>query len=111
MQLPPTTFVNISRNTILDATGYPTDIDSDPHAVAVPAALTSVSRMTQDPASGTPRQVTTLTCVLPRGTDVRDDDRITDTATGAIYSVTAINTGISWGYAAGVVATLSAGGA
>jgi len=111
MQLPPTTFVNISRGTVDDATGYPSDIDSDPHAVAVPAAIASTSRLTQDPATGTPRQVTTLTCVLPRGTDVRDDDRITDTATGAIYAVTAVNTGTSYGFSAGVVATLSAGGA
>lgn len=111
MQLPPTTFVNIARGIIDDATGYPTEVDSDPHAVAVPAVLTSTSRFTQDQASGTPRQVTTLTCVLPRGTDVRDDDRITDTATGAIYTVTAVNTGTSYGFAAGVVATLSAVGA
>lgn len=111
MQLPPTTFVNIARDTVDDATGYPTDIDSDPHAVGVPAVLASTSRMTQDPATGTPRQVTTLTCVLPRGTDVRDDDRIIDTATGAVYNVTAINTGTSYGFAADLVATLSAGGA
>lgn len=111
MQLPPTTFVNISRGTVPDATGYPMDIDSDPHAVAVPAALASTSRLTQDPASGTPRQVITLTCVMPRGTDVRDDDRITDTGTGAIYNVTAVNTGTSYGFSAGVVATLSAVGA
>lgn len=111
MQLPPTTFVNISRGTDVDDYGDPGDVDSLPLAVAVPAVLTSTSHYTQDPATGTPRQVTTLTCVLPRGTDVRDDDRITDTATGAIYNVTGINTGTSWGYAAGVVATLSAGGA
>lgn len=111
MQLPPTTFVNIARGTELDDTGYPADIDNLPHAVAVPAALASTSRYTQDPATGTPRQVTTLTCVLPRGTDVRDDDRITDTATGAIYNVAAVNTGTSWGYAAGVTATLSSVGA
>lgn len=111
MQLPPTTFVNISRGTDVDAYGDPVDVDSLPHAVAVPAALASTTRVTQDPATGTPRQVTTLTCVMPRGTDVRDDDRITDTATGAIYNVTAVNAGTSWGYAAGVTATLSAVGA
>lgn len=111
MQLPPTTFVDIARATGVDAYGDPTDVNSAPHAVAVPAALASTSRTSQDPATGTPRQVTTLTCVLPRGTDVRDDDRITDTATGATYYVTAINTGTSYGFSAGIVATLSAVGA
>lgn len=111
MQLPPTTFVNITRDVTDDVYGYPADVDVDPHAVAVPAVLASTSRVTQDPATGTPRQVTTLTCVLPRGTDVRDDDRITDTATGAIYSVTAVNAGTSYGFSAGIVATLSAVGA
>lgn len=111
MQLPPTTFVDIARATALDGYGDPTDVNADPHARAVPAALTSTSRMSQDPATGTPRQVTTLVCVLPRGTDVRDDDRITDTATGATYYVSAVNTGTSAGFAAGVVAYLSAVGA
>jgi hypothetical protein len=111
VQLPPNTYVSIFRDTALDGYGDPTDVNTDPHAVAVPAVITSTSRTTQDPATGTPRQVTKLTCVLPRGTDVRDDDRLLDTATGAIYTVASVNVGTSYGFAAGVIATLSAVGA
>ena len=110
MQLPPTTFVNISRATQADAYGDPVDINPDPIAVAVPATIASTTKFVQDPATGTPRQVTTLTCVLPRGTDVQLDDRLTDTATGAIYNVGAVNAGTSYGFAAGIVLTLSAAG-
>ena len=110
MQLPPSTFVTISRATQLDAYGDPVDIDSDPLYVDVPAVLAATVATGQDPATGTPRQVRTLRCILPRGTDVQLDDRIGDQFTGAVYNVTVVSTGTSYGFSADVVTTLSAAG-
>lgn len=93
-----------------DGYGDPVDINSDPIAVGVPAAMASTSVRQQNPATGTPRQVTVLTCVVPNGTDVQTQDRITDEGTGAVYNVDSVNPGTSYGFVADIVLTLSAAG-
>lgn len=90
MLMPPTTFVTISRATQTDAYGDPQDIDSTPLYTDVPAIISDPVTTTQDPATGTPRQVNAMQIILRRGTDVRDDDRITDQQTGIVYNVTSV---------------------
>jgi len=107
MLIPPSTTVAISRMTAFDGYGDPVDINSDPIAVGVPAAIASTVVTSQNDASGTPRQITTLTAVVPRGTDVQQDDRLTDQNTGAIYNVDKVNPGTSYGFVADIVLTLS----
>jgi hypothetical protein len=108
--IPASTSITISRVTQLDAYSDPVDINSDPIAVGVPAALASTSVRQQNPASGTPRQVTVFTCVVPNGTDVQTQDRITDQADGSVYNVDVVNGGTNYGFIADIVLTLSAVG-
>lgn len=110
MLVPPSTTVAISRGTQLDVFGDLTDINSLPIAVGVPAAIGRSSVTSQNDSSGTPRQISTLSCVVPRGTDVQQDDRLTDEVTGAVYNVDRVNVGTSYGFVADMVLTLSAVG-
>lgn len=105
--MPPTTFVSISRGTTLDAYGDPTDVNNDPLYTDVPAIISYKTRVTQDPVSGTPRQITALDCLLPKGTDVQNDDRITDQQTGTVYAVTGVTQLPSYGIPADVWVALS----
>lgn len=108
MLMPPNTKVTISRATQLDGYGDPQDINSEPVAVDVPALFAYSGKVTQDPASGTPRQVTSFSCLLPKGTDVRDDDRLTDQQTGQTYAVTGVTTFPSYGIPADVWVAMTA---
>lgn len=110
MLIPPSTSIAISRMTTADGYGDPVDINSDPIATGIPAAMGRTSVRQQNPATGTPRQVTALTCVVPNGTDVQTQDRITDQSTGAIYNVDMVDPGTSYGFTADIVLTLSAVG-
>ena len=110
MLIPPSTTISISRATVLDAYGSDIDVNAPPVATGIPAAIASTSVRGQDPATGTPRQFTVLTGVVPNGTDVQLEDRITDLATGAVYNVDQVNPGTSYGFVADVVLTLSAVG-
>lgn len=110
MLVPASTSVSISRATQTDAYGDPVDIDNIPIATGVPAAIASRTVMAQNAATGTPRQVTVLSGVLPRGTDVQLEDRLTDEATGVVYNVDQVNPGTSYGFVADIVVTLSAAG-
>lgn len=97
MGMPPTTRVTVNRATQLDAYGDPVDINTAPIAVGVPAIVAYDGRVMQDPATGTPRQVTSSSIILPKGTDVRDDDRLTDEQTGQVYQVTGVTLHPSYG--------------
>jgi hypothetical protein len=108
--MPPNTKVTISRLTQLDAYGDPQDINSEPVAIDVPAVFAYAAKITQDPATGTPRQVTTYSCLLPKGTDVRDDDRITDQQTNITYAVTGVTIYPSYGIPADVWVVMTAVG-
>lgn len=110
MLVPASTTVAISRGTEQDAYGDPADINSDPIAVGIPAAIASRTVNSQNRASGTPRQITVLTGVVPNGTDVRQDDRLTDQGTGQIYNVDKVQPGTSYGFTADIVLSLSAVG-
>lgn len=110
MLVPPSTFVTISRGTVVDDYGDPADINSLPIATDVPAAIGRSSVTSQNDASGTPRQISTLSCVVPRGTDVQQDDRLTDQVSGVIYNVDKVNQGTNYGFTADTVLTLSAVG-
>jgi hypothetical protein len=105
--MPPTTTVSIARGEQLDAYGDPQDINSVPVYTNIPAIISYKTRTTQDPATGTPRQITAYECILDRGTDVRDDDRLTDEQTGIVYNVTGVTLLPSYGVPADVWVALS----
>lgn len=112
MLIPASTSVTINRTTQQDQWGDYADINNEAMAVAtgVPAAIGSTSTTAQNPASGTPRQISVLTAVVPNGTDVQVNDRLTDQETGVVYSVDQVNPGTSYGYTADIVLKLSAVG-
>lgn len=107
MLIPPTTTVAIYRQTDLDPDGYVEDVNTTPVYSDVPAVISYRSRVVQTPASGTPRQVTTYLCLLPKGTDVQGDDRIQDQRTGAMYNVMGTNALQDYGFPADVSVTLT----
>lgn len=110
MLIPASTRVSISRAVQTDAYGDPVDIDSVPLYTGVPCTIALNSRATQNPASTTPRQVSWFSCVVPHGTDIRDDDRIVDEATGVVYDVEGVNPLPSFGVRGDVWCTLTRSG-
>lgn len=81
-----TTTVSILRGTDTDAYGDPAD-NATVAASGLPAALTEQSRLTTDPATGTPRTVHYTTLRISHGTDLRAGDRIRDEGDGSVYIV------------------------
>jgi hypothetical protein len=100
--MPPTTTVSIARGTVIDAYGDPADLNNTPVYTNIPAIISYKTRTTQDPATGTPRQITAYECIVDRGTDVRDDDRLTDEQTSIVYNVTGVTQLPSYGLPADV---------
>lgn len=90
MGMPPTTTLDVYRGVQTDGYGDPQDINSIALYTSVPAIVAYDGRVLQDPASGTPRQVTSSSIVFNKGTDVQQDDRLRDTQTGQFYQVTGV---------------------
>jgi hypothetical protein len=110
MGMPGTTRVTISRAVQNDAYGDPQDINVPPLYTDVPAIIAYDGRVMQDPATGTPRQVTSSSVVFNKGTDVRQDDRLTDQQTGQVYQVTGVTLHPAYGVPGDVWCAVSAVG-
>ena len=102
MLMPPTTTITISRAVAPDAYGDPADVDDPPVYTDIPAIISYKTKITQDPVTGTPRQITASDCLVGKGTDILPDDRITDQQTGTVYNVTGVTALPSYGIPADV---------
>lgn len=90
MQAIATTTVSVLRGTTTDAYGDEKDTDT-PISAGIPASLTEQSRRVTTRDDPTPRIVRYAVARVPARTDVRDQDRIRDDRTGAIYIVDAVS--------------------
>lgn len=88
MQAIATTTLTVLRGTTTDAYGDEQDTDT-PVATGVIAALTEQSRRVTTRENPTPRIVRYAVARVPAGTDIRDQDRVRDERTGAVYIVEA----------------------
>lgn len=88
MQAIATTQLTVLRGTATDAYGDEQDTDT-PVAVNIPASLTEQSRRVTTRDDPTPRIIRTAIARVPAGTDIRDQDRVRDQRTGAVYIVDA----------------------
>lgn len=99
--MPPTTTVTISRGTTTDAYGDEVNQLNQLYT-GVPAIINYQTGVSKDPSSGRPVQVSAYEVVLPKGTDVKDQDVLTDQQTGEKYEVTSVRTLPSYGVPADV---------
>ncbi len=86
MQAVATTQLTVLRGTTTDAYGDEQDTDT---VVArnIPASLTEQSRRVTTRDDPTPRIIRSAIARVPAGTDIRDQDRVKDQRTGAVYIV------------------------
>jgi Mg-chelatase subunit ChlD len=88
MQAIATTTLTVLRGTTTDGYGDEKDTDT-PVAAGVIASLTEQSRRVTTRDDPTPRIVRYAVARVPAGTDIRDQDRVRDERTGAVYIVDA----------------------
>lgn len=88
MQAIATTRITVLRGTTTDAFGDEQDTDT-PVATDIPCALTEQTRRVTTRDDPTPRIIRYATARVPAGTDIRDEDRVRDQRTGAVYIVDA----------------------
>lgn len=102
--MPATTTVTIRRPGAqdVDAYGDPIDTIAVPIATGLPAIIVYRASTVRDPASGQPVQVDASEAVLDKGTDVQDQDVLTDEQTGEDYRVTQVRILPSYGIPADV---------
>jgi hypothetical protein len=86
MQAIATTTISVLRGTTTDAYGDEQDTDTIV-ATGIPASLTEQSRRVTTRDDPTPRIVRYATARVGSGTDIRDQDRVRDERTGAVYIV------------------------
>lgn len=94
--MPPTTTVTISRGTDVDEYGDPID-NLNQLYTDVPAIIVYQTGISKDPASGTPVQVSNYECILDFGTDIKNQDVVTDQQTLESYTVVSVRTLPSYG--------------
>lgn len=99
--MPPTTTCTISRGTVQDLYGDEVSVLNQLYT-DVPAIITYQTGVSKDPSTGTPVQTSVYEIVMPQGTDVKDQDTITDLQTGENYEVTAVRILPSYGIPADV---------
>ncbi len=99
--MPPTTTITISRGTSTDAYGDPVNSLNQLY-FGVPAIINYQTGVSKDPSTGQPVQASAYEVVVPKGTDVKNQDVLTDQQTGEEYEVTAVRTLPSYGVPADV---------
>jgi Mg-chelatase subunit ChlD len=85
-----TTTISVLRGTTTDAYNDEQDTNT-PIATGVPASLTEQSRRVTTRDNPTPRIVRYAVARVRAGTDIRDQDRVRDERTGAVYIVDAVS--------------------
>jgi Mg-chelatase subunit ChlD len=88
MQAIATTLLTVLRGTTTDAYGDDQDTDTVVQT-SIPASLTEQSRRVTTRDNPTPRIVRYAVARVAAGTDIRDQDRVRDERTGAVYIVDA----------------------
>lgn len=88
MQAIATTRLTVLRGTTTDVYGDEQDTDAVIQT-GIPAALTEQSRRVTTRDNPTPRIVRYTVARVAAGTDIRDQDRVRDERTGAVYIVDA----------------------
>ncbi len=88
MQAIATTRLTVLRGTTTDVYSDEQDTDT-PILTGIPASLTEQSRRVTTRDNPTPRIVRYAVARVAAGTDIRDQDRVRDERTGAVYIVDA----------------------
>jgi len=96
--LPPNAVFDLYRSQQDDGYGDAEDDDSAPLYTGIRGVLSYRTRVVMDPVTRTPQQVIICFCLLPKGTDVRNDDRLREGATGAWFNVSGATALPSFGF-------------
>ena len=94
--------ISILRGTTTNQWGDEIDATDGAQVIAtgVPVALAITSTTAHDPSTQTIRVVRRITGAIQSDTDVRDNDRLRDDATGAVYVVESVTTPLGPGFTA-----------
>jgi hypothetical protein len=71
---------------------------------ALPAVVIEEARRVDDPVTGTPRVVRSVTIKLPSGTALTNDDRLRDADTGTEYAVRSVHSHPTGGWPGDLIA-------
>lgn len=108
MILPPNAVFDLYRPVQVDEDGDDMDLNAPPPLyTGIRAVLSYKTRMVQDPVTRTPRQMTYYFCLLPQGTDVRNDDRLRERTTGQTFNISGVTPLPSYGFPHDVSVSLS----
>lgn len=98
MILPPNAAFDLYRAIADDGYGDPADDNTTPLYRGLRGVLSFKTRRVLDPVTRTPQQVTDDFCLLPQGADVRNGDRLLETASGQWFNVDGVNALPSYGF-------------
>ena len=107
MILPPNATFDLYRNLTTDEYGDTEDDDATPLYTGLRGVLSYRARTVRDPATKTPQQAETYFCLLPQGTDVRNDDRLKHTETGQMFNVAGATELPTYGFSKDLNVTLA----
>lgn len=96
--LPANATFDLYRDVVDDGYGNEDDDNSTPLYTGLRGVLSFKTRMVKDPVTGTPQQITSDFCLLDKGTDVRNGDRLHCAETGEWFNVAGANALPSYGF-------------
>jgi len=105
--LPSNAVFDLYRAQQDDGYGDTEDDDTAPLYSGLRGTLSYQGRRTMDPASNTPQQAETYFCLLPKGTDVQNDDRLRLQSTGEWFNVEGSTPLPSFGFSSDINVTLT----
>jgi hypothetical protein len=108
--LPANATFDLYREQQDDGYGDTEDNDTAPLYTGLRGTLSYRARTVMDPVTRTPQQVESYFCLLPQGTDVRNDDRLRHVETGGWFNVSGATALPSFGFPNDVNVTLTKAG-
>lgn len=107
MILPANATFDLYRNVTADDYGDAEDEDTAPLYEGLRGVLSYKARTVLDPATRMPQQADSYFCLLPQGTDVRNDDRLRHLETGDWFNVAGATKLPTYGFSKDVNVTLA----
>lgn len=107
MILPPNATFDLYRTVTSDEFGDDQDDDTAPLYTGLRGVLSYRARVVMDPETRTPQQSESYFCLLPKGTDIRNDDRLRHSETGQLFNVSGATALPSFGFSNDVNVTLA----
>lgn len=107
MILPSNVVFDLYRAQEDDGYGDSEDDDTVPFTIGIRGVLSYAGRTVMDPVTRTPQEDERYFCLLPKGTDVRNDDRLRRQDTGEWFNVSGVTSLPTFGFSSDVNVTLA----